>query len=98
MDNGNTPRVPSFYNAGELVSLEQWKQEFANDKDRVVVGLDRDKDLSPYVNHILSNYFLIETDIRRMINDIVMYKDDNYIEHVGMLNLFIFQFVNKRIS
>lgn len=53
LDDGNTPRVPSFYNYGELLFLEQWKQEFVNDKDRAVAGLDRDKDLSPYVNHIL---------------------------------------------
>lgn len=98
LDEGNTPRVPSFYSEGILITLDQWKTELVNIKEQSFQELQKKEDLTTLANCILSRYNLQEFEMKKLVDTIRLYKDDKYTEHMGMFSLLVFRLVNKPSS
>lgn len=56
LDDGSPIGMPSIYKEGELISMEEWRNELISIKDRALSRLDQSKDMAPTVNQMIFEY------------------------------------------
>lgn len=50
LDEDGIAKVSTICKEGEMISLEQWKNEFVCVKGKVVAEINRDEDMAPCIN------------------------------------------------
>lgn len=95
LDDGRPIGMPSVYKEGDVISLEDLRNELISVKDWALSEMDRSKDMAPTVNQMIFKYLSQGEELKKQSAKIKIFKDDDYIHHLGILNLFLLKFVRN---
>lgn len=89
LEGKETDILPTILHDGAFLSLEQWQAKLANGMTRVVEDIKGDDELAPHVIKITDIFDKQEYAMIHLSLNINVYKDQEYVDHLGALNLFI---------
>lgn len=98
LDDEKPVGMPSVYKEGEVISLEDLRKELTSVKDWALSEIDRSKDMAPTVNQIIFKYLSLGDELKKQTPRIKTFRDDDYIHHLGLLNLFLLKFRNTQVN